>query len=667
MTSDLIESGDENGGSVYLCLNEYFDLCRFPERDTIVNHQRFRRNLVAAREHLTFLLDQFGGSQAAAGFFRFESVKPTEIVISLNGSYRLELCPAGGWLLISLARSHESYWIPLSPVLRTIDSQGHILTERPVEFRNIEFDASGCTVTIDAPANVILDWISWRAPSDEATLGQIRELSVLETQSIFLWGSHTVYQKPADIYQHLIFGHVYENRYLWPYNRKSCSENDAHALYVTLCGLHWATRKELYRLLKEQVLFSVLNRQGTDGGWHHGEWSEDMEAHVRLNASAIRLLLDSLEERDDSVIRCALERGVAFLSCYRDETQLGTWLLHDSLELSKEAMTKSPFRWASSRVLGKSISNMLVLNTHLDSLLLFDRYEHVTGDQQYRNLVESGKKAAIALLNRRPLDPVFRLIIAAIRLTFLPVGEQRRLSIFLRAVKRAVGNWLMPNLYHLTARFPRVVMPGGYVERAVALQGVIDDYHSINIMDLVRYGRRFPAENVSSLIAEGVSFVKETRLDYHWGENRWKKYALGFWAEALYQWYLCEPSREKLIELAAVMLKLEDFGVGLPPSFLGSNIEVVPLREQVRCPSPSETCFRIANLTQDGRLTLLLINPTMTSQELIWEGEPVSLMWENSRGDPVETSRVRVPPREWVIGRSTVEKPNDNKKLYGRG
>ena len=102
-------------------------------------------------------------------------------------------------------------------------------------------------------------------------LPSLTTLGTLERQSYFLWSSHTTYERPADVYLHLVNGHVYENHEVWPKYRRVCSELDAYALYVTLGGLLRATGKRLYALLRTQIVTSVIDRQATDGGWYHGE------------------------------------------------------------------------------------------------------------------------------------------------------------------------------------------------------------------------------------------------------------------------------------------------------------------------------------------------------------------------------------------------------------
>jgi hypothetical protein len=601
------------------------------------------------------VLDHFTGSGIRCGFFRLPAGQDGSVHLEIPVSRGIRSCRGGGWVVAPLKNTDPYYWIPQAPALRVVTSNRQIAKEILNPATEINISVRSASLKIETPPEYALDVVAWEIPSQESTLlASLRKLTTVETQPVFLWGSHSLYRRPADLYQHVIFGHVYENRYQWPSKRKSCSENDAHSLYVTLCGLERATGKELYALLKNQLLISVLARQSSDGGWHHGEWSEDMEAHIRLNGSAIHLLLDSLDERDDPTVRQALERAVNFISRHTDNTAVGTWFLHDSLELNEEGMRKSPFTWVPSRVLGKSPSNMMVLNTHLDCIVLLDRYRHTTGDVRYADLIDSAKHAARAVLALRPLGSIYRAISLLLGLTLLPTPAQKKLSLPLRALKRLTWKWIKPNFFKLTSRYPRFVMPGGYIERAIALRGVVDDYHSINVMDLLRYWRRFPEENLEPLIHDAVRFVGENGVDDHWGESPAKKYALGFWAEALYHRYSLAPDGQKLADLARTMIKLERLGIGLPPSLLGANAETVAQGNQKGCPSPSDIHLRVANLSNDEHTEFLVVNPTTVARELMWEEpSPASLSWQTSVGNQIDRGAgIQLAPLGWAVGRA---------------
>lgn len=590
------------------------------------------------------LRDGFDGAECL--FVRADSAPAT---LALDGQYKVEVCPGGGWLVVPGLRSEPTYWLPRLPIRRELDEDGHIRVEEAASIEGVEAAPSRLALRIGVGEG-ILDFVVWRL-NDLSLVEELGMLTLLEEQIWYLWGSHTTYSRPADLYKHLIHGHIYENRVSWPFFWKICSENDAHALYVILTGLYRATGKRLYDLLRTQVVLSVVDRLGKDGAFRHGEWSKDMESHYRLHASGMHLMMDYLAERRDPVVADALARAAAFLASRPDRTALGAWFLHDDLEQSVDAMARSPFAWEPGRALGKSPSNMLVLNTHLDTLVGLDRFAQQAGKNEYADLIRSAVAAARGILAQRPAEWLYGLIAKLLYLTFLPKAQAGRLPLHLRALKRFGWKWLAPRLHRIKTAFPRLVMPGGYVDRAVSLKGVSDAYQSINLMDLLRFVRRFPSPEVDELIHEALAFTRHSGLLGYWQENPKKAYALGFWAESLWHACLLYPHKRDYREaLAEAMLLLEATQQGQPPSFFGANAEAVPVSEQIPCPSPADARLRVANISRGKHHELLVVNPTEVPVLLAWQDAyPANLLWRDQAGRVTES----VPPHGWLLGTMT--------------
>ncbi|MEQ6341736.1 MAG: hypothetical protein M3A44_08810 [Gammaproteobacteria bacterium] len=496
--------------------------------------------------------------------------------LRLEGNYALQRCTAGGWLLRSHDFAASGYWLPAPATLRRISGQGHILEERSAEWDDFTLDSSGVTIAFAIiPEGWTLDAVIWRL-DDTRLVDELQTLAPIEIQGYFLLGSHTRYNKPADLYRHLIHGWVYEDRYAWPHKRRICSENDAHALRLIFSGLERTTGKRIYGLLKTQLLLSVLSRQSEDGGFRHGEWTEGMESHYRLHCSAMHLMMDALSETDDPMARTALARGMRFISDKRDSTDVGAWFYHDELELTEASMNLAPFKWLPGKALGKSPQNMLVLNTHLDILVALDRYRQMTGDEKYVTLVDSGVKSAHAVLALRSAEWLYRLLFSSINLTLLPATQAMRLPLWQRLWKRIGWQVFIPNLYRIKNCFPRLVMPGGYIDRHLGLCSWAFHYHTVNLMDLVRARRRFGGTGFDVVISAAAQFAQTSGVRGRWKELKYERYALGFWAEAL--WHLCRefPNHGEYHNwYAEACADLEAMNMGLPPSSLGGNAEAV--------------------------------------------------------------------------------------------
>ena len=618
----------------------------------VVSAARSARTRYAIDDRGDAIFDEFADTSGArCCFLRSNRGLARNLSLSLQGDWRVQSCASGGWLLQSRLSGEPSYWIPQGPVARTLDRHARILSEEPATFAGLEASANGLGIEIAIAGDGQLDCVVWRFPAGATDLiaGLERPLT-LELQPMFMLGSHTNFCGPADVYRYLVHGHVYENRFEWRYKWKVCAENEAYSLYLTLHGLELATGKRLYGLLKRQIVLSVISRQSEDGGWYHGEWSDFMESHYRLHNGAVLLLEAAFEEYGDDSIRTSLAKAAAFTARHTDNTALGLWFLHDSLEEDVDLLLKSGSRLIPSKLLGKSPGTKLILNTHLDSIVVLDRYREVTRESQYVDRVDSARTAMRRLLALRPAEALYRLVSWAVRLTLVPPSRAGQLPLPLRAVRRAVREHLLPRLHALKRRFPRMVMPSGLIERHLSMPHYDLNYQTVNLMDLLRVWRRFPDEDLDAIVKGAIAAVRETGLLETWTESK-QRQGLGYWAEALYHLCMLSASREHRAALAEALLIAGDAGLGLPPSLLGANPEAVHLADRVPCPSPIDARLRVANLSCGRRSELLVINPSTATIALMWDSPPrEGLAWTDTKGQPASASALG--PRSWILGTS---------------
>ena len=638
-----------------LKLEELFARSPAAEASVLIESPAFSRTRTKRTDGVEILTDRFGDSRAVAAFLRVPGTAAGLAAIILDDAYLVETCPAGGWLLSPGNSGLSTYWIPQPPQVRQMDQDGHVLSHRPADIHGIHISPARMSVEVNIPKDRVLDIAIWRLPEDEAELvSSLRSLSVLERQRYFLWSSHTAYERPADLYLHLVHGHVYENHEIWPRYWRICSELDAYALYLVLSGLERASGKRIYALLKRQIVFSAIARQAKDGGWYHGEWTDRMESHYRLHTGGTLMLADYLEESADPIVRQAIEKAVAFSASGTDTLRWGAWFLHDSLERSPETAKLYPFRWIRSRAFGKAETNMLILNTHLDTSVALERYQRATGDARHAELVASARHTSRMLLEERPADWLYAPLFRAIYLTLLPKAEAAALPLPLRAIKRIAWKYLIPLLPHLKALLPRLVMPGGYIDRSLSQVGMSSRYQPVNLMDLVRARRIFGETGPDALLATSFAFTQQSGIRSRWKEMKGKEDdSLGFWAEALYHMCLASPEPQYRAWLAEALIDLEDNGLGLTPSLLGGNREAVPNDEQMGCPSPMDIRLRVANLGRKGRMELVVVNAADHAIALEWETPPaLPLVWhvgQATASAAVGQGHV-VPSRGWLRG-----------------
>lgn len=559
--------------------------------------------------------------------------------------------PYGGFFVrLPEAQGAALLWLPQGPRRVQRDERGRLLSVEPVAFDTLVAHADGVELGCSrGDAAQPLESVCWQLPAGEAP-----PPTALERGAWYLLGSHTALRGRAGVYRHLVAGTVYEDRLAWPNQWRVFSENDAHALHLILGGLARAGGGDaLLAAMRRQVLDAVLARQGEDGGFRHGEWTDTMESHYRLHCSAMHLMMDTLAEGPDERVEQALKAAAGFLAKQNEALSFGRWLLHDELEHSVEKMRLGPFRWVPSRAFGKSESNMLVLNSHLDATVALDRYAELTGDTRHAALVASARESTRAVLALRPAETLYRLLFRLVGLTFLPTEQAARLPLWQRALKRLAWQKLIPRLPDIKARWPRLVMPGGYIDRELTLRTWAHDYHAINLMDLARYLRRFPGETlVREVLVAGLEFTRASGILARWRELKYQKYALGFWAEALYHVCRLDPAPRWRAWLAEAMLDLEDLGMGQPPSLLGANAEAVAPADQLPCPSPADARLRVANLGQRGAPELVVVNTAAEPLPLAWEHAPAGpLAWRDAAGREFAPGAT-IPPRAWLHGRA---------------
>lgn len=594
------------------------------------------------------IIDQF--DKAKCVFLRLKSEHDVELLI--DTPYNFEEIESGGYLGTPMANNRPFLWFPDLPRIRRVNDDSCILSEAPLPVYGLSWNSNNdLSVQIRTPENSVTDGLIWQFeedfPHDEFT-----SLSPMESQGYFLWGSHGCISKPADLYRHLINGVVFDLRYSWPNNKKCFSENEAHALYTVFSGLEKATGKATYRYFQQQLVLSLIQRQSDDGGWYHGMWTDSSECHYRLHASGVHLLMDEFQRTGCPHVETALQKAAAFLSKTADQLDCGIWFLHDSLELSEQAMSSGPFKWIANKTLGKNVSNMLVLNTHLDTTIALNRYAQLTGDNQYKELVASALAPTCAVLSLKPADWLYKPLFWAIGLTMLPTDKASKLPLPVRAIKRLAAQYLIKKLPDIKARFPRLVMPNGYIDRELSLRTWAIDYQTINLMDLARHAYSFPQAFDETILDKAMEFTQTSGLIKRYREfDPGKRYSVGFWAEALYYRCLAKPDIKYRQWLAEAMLECHDLGFGMAPSLLGSNGEAVSPPEQCTPPIPDNKGILLANLSKANAKELILVNSSNEIITLSWQKtiQP-TLRWFNSAGESVTFNDLSINQRDWIRG-----------------
>ncbi len=606
------------------------------------------KRTVCEFEHGQLLIDQFCKVQCA--FLRLKAGHNIELLV--DNPYQFQEIKSGGYLGTPLDKNQLYLWLPVLPKIRQVNVDNCILNEQSASVYSLSWDSNNdLSFQIRSIENSVTDGIIWQFDEDFSA-DEISSLLPIETHGYFLWGSHGCINKPADLYRHLIHGSVYDLRYSWPHNKKCFSENEAHALYTVFSGLEKTTGKVLYRYFQQQLVLSLIQRQANDGGWYHGMWTDSSECHYRLHTSGVHLLMDEFQRTGCPYVKASLQKAVAFLSKTTDQLDCGIWFLHDSLELSEQALNSGPFKWIANKTLGKNVSNMLVLNTHLDTTIAINRYGSITGDKQYQDLVVSALNSTRAVLGLNSADWLYKPLFWAIGLTMLPTDQASKLSFPVRAIKRFTADYLIKKLPDIKASYPRLVMLNGYIDRELSLRTWAIDYQTINLMDLARHAYAFPDAFDESILDKAMAFTQNSGLIKRYRDlSSDKRYSVGFWSEALYYRCLAKPDMKYRQWLVEAMLECHDLGFGIAPSLLGGNGEALAFNQQVSAPLILNPELLMANLSYGQHMELLLVNISDQPVAVSWmSGQVPALTWCNSQSNQVASVNLIINSRDWFIG-----------------
>ena len=214
-------------------LHEFFEPPVETETEQVVESSQFKRthfNLFGKASLALDIFPDIGGTSCC--FVRIPTGKAPSVTFVVQGAYRIESCPSGGWMLEPDKATLPCYWLPQPPLARKLDSQLRILSEQKVSIAGFNISSEELSVEIEVPRDMNLDWTIWKFPAGDTGISDtLDRLLVLETQPLSLWNSQTRYQSPADVYLYLVHGYVYVDRFIWPRMWKICSELDAYGLY----------------------------------------------------------------------------------------------------------------------------------------------------------------------------------------------------------------------------------------------------------------------------------------------------------------------------------------------------------------------------------------------------------------------------------------------------
>ena len=268
------------------------------------------------------------------------------------------------------------------------------------------------------------------------------------------------------------------------------AEMEVYYLYHSLTLLSYY---DVYQYLheKDRVISAVLKRlNATENIWYHRHFTGSKEEiHFRFTNCGIRLLidgyLDGIQLADRDKIKLILDKHLVFCETL---SQNRIWYLHDSLELKREYYHKKK---TNNNVWGSSKANMLILNTHIDTLITIGyvilKFDNADNDLKAK--FKEGIKTLDFIINssQRKRNIIFHKFDHLLR----KIGFHfyARKSVASKIVQKFFIAYYWRIRIYLKSVFPVIFFDDGYIERDVGLLGLSFGYHVVNIWDLAKLFR----------------------------------------------------------------------------------------------------------------------------------------------------------------------------------
>jgi hypothetical protein len=233
--------------------------------------------------------------------------------------------------------------------------------------------------------------------------------------------------------------------------------------------------------LSQRVIQAIKANLEASGGslWCCGVWGHN-ETHCRFSSVALRLMLLNTYAFEPELIEKCLLAHLA----HSEPAFGGTWFFHDSIETYKQAYYKP---WTGQPCADASANNMLILNTHLDTLitLLIAKQQQFSGPQ-IEIFIEEGLTA----------------LEGYVAATSVVMGIKAKIDALARnRMLRSLGNtdivsrgsvYLLDKFYYRRLRYQAKqqsnvrAFSDGFLERDIRLTGPSLEYHVVNLWDMSR-------------------------------------------------------------------------------------------------------------------------------------------------------------------------------------
>ncbi|MHC5060904.1 MAG: D-glucuronyl C5-epimerase family protein [Planctomycetota bacterium] len=400
-------------------------------------------------------------------------------------------------------------WMPKDPVSRVYDDNGRIesTTESPFEV-NCNHSSVRMTVEISPGRKTELAVVIFKTGVETFTR-EILDCSPIELRKV-VRSNWFYYEGVKNVWDYFVNGVFFSCRHkvdkkAWP------GQNIPFALYHYLDFLHKRTKKQIYRLLCDLIAYSVMLSLPDNGRWRHGTWTDIIETHMVHQVAGINIFLSYYKRTARSIFLEKAKKAMDYLLSIADDfSETETWFLHDSLE-TNWADAILFYDLFDSAAFGKSRSNTLCINSHINTLTALHELNRIEPSDKYSACFEKGLSALKKVLNANPCGflywSVYRLRDFLMRLCMKTENiVAKKLNKVWTLVLR---KHLLP---FLKKRFPRLVMPNGFIERDLSYSAMSDFYHFRNIEDILILYNLTRDDRLFDIVKKSVKYTVDSGL-----------------------------------------------------------------------------------------------------------------------------------------------------------
>ena len=374
-------------------------------------------------------------------------------------------------------------WIPQEPVSRNYDALGRIVNKSQMTFETESCQEKlSLSVTGAGSKRVEFGVVIFAKQADQFKT-ELLSLKPIEKRKT-IKGNWLAYEGPSDIWDYMINGNFFNSKYRS--QRKGFeSQNIAFTLYHYLDFLFGHTRKEIYRLLREVIAYSVMLSLTKDNCWRHGIWTDLKEVHAIHQIVGIHVFLTHYEKTGRSVFLQKAKDAMDYLVAMADElSDNGLWFLHDELVLNDKDVRLFYKDIVLSNAFGKSLSNTLCINTHLSTLIALQRLDRIDPSDKYRDCYCRGYDSLKKVMLAQPCGLLYSILY---RLSdFLGKLNKERTNVVVKKINKVYRFALKRHILPVLKKwFPRIVMPNGFLERDLSYSVLSENYHILNIKEML--------------------------------------------------------------------------------------------------------------------------------------------------------------------------------------